>query len=151
MIEMKKAIFFCLLLGMTTLSCRNEFEVEPSLVSVDALLGTWKMTRYQDLETNVDVNQPSDPLLGELRITFNADGMGGGRINCNSMGFEYRLERSQLTIINAITTNINCDESWVGNFFKLYDNPTNAPFVRVSGATLTLTSENQKRKVTMIR
>jgi heat shock protein HslJ len=148
---MKKGLFFCLFLGITLISCRNAFEVEPSTVSVDALLGSWKMVRYQDLETNVDVNQPSDPLLGELRMNFNADGTAGGRINCNSMGFEYSLQTNRITLISGFTTNINCDESWVDHFFKVYENPTNAPFVSVNGLTLTLTSENRKRKVTMTR
>jgi heat shock protein HslJ len=149
--KMKKVIFYCLFLVMIGASCRNSFEVEPSNFSVQQLLGTWKMTRYQDLTTQEDIGQPTDPHLGEMRIHFNADGTAGTKLNCNSGGCNYSLEGNRITLSPTLMTQIGCNPAWCDLFFKVFENPNNAPFVTVNGLTLTLISENQKRKVTMTK
>ncbi len=148
---MKKLIFYCFFLGMIGVSCRNEFEVEPSNTSLEQLLGRWKLTRYQDLNTQEDIGQPSDPLLGEMWIHFNEDGTAGSKLNCNGGGCNYSLNGNRITLSPTIMTQVGCNSDWVDLFFKVFENPDNAPFVTVNGLTLTLISENQKRKVTMMK
>ena len=54
-----------------------------------------------------------------------------------------------MTLTKGITTDVGCNETWAENFYKVFENPTNAPHVHVNGTVLTLTSADFKRKVTM--
>ena len=146
---MKKLLLFLTLLVVTTTACKKEFSVEPANVTVNDVLGTWKLTRYQDLATKEEATQPDIKKFGEMTITFRADGTASGRINCNDRAFDFTIQNSQMTLVKGGTTKVYCDETWANNFYKVFENPTNAPRVRVSGTVLTLISADFKRKVTM--
>ncbi len=146
---MRKLLLFLTLLVVTATACKKAFSVEPANVSVNGVLGTWKLTRYQDLTTKEEATQPDIKKFGEMTITFRADGTASGRINCNDRAFDFTIQNSQMTLVKGITTKVGCDETWPENFYKVFENPTNMPHIRVDGTILTLTSADLKRKVTM--
>lgn len=146
---MKKLLLLLAILSITAMACQKDFSVEPANVSVNDLVGRWKLARYQDLATKEDATQPDIKKFGEMTITFRSDETAGGRINCNSREFDFTIQNSQMTLTKGGTTKVGCDETWAENFYKVFENPTNTPHIRVNGTVLTLTSTDFKRKVTM--
>jgi heat shock protein HslJ len=147
---MKKSLLLIALLSMTILSCsKKEFTVEPTVVSINEVLGKWKLVRYEDLATCEDLTQPDAKKYGEMTMTFKADSTARGLINCNGRLFLYLISEGKMSLSKQATTDVGCDESWANNFYKVFESPDNSPHISVNGTVLTLVSENLKRKVTM--
>ncbi len=150
---MKKLVLYAMLFAYCLIACKKEttFTADANVTSVSQLMGTWQMTRYQDLETKEDMSQPDVNIFGTFKLTFSSDSTAQGRTPYNSLYLSYRINVNKLMVINAATSLVGCNETWTDKFYNIFKNPSNSPYLTVNENTLTLVSENLKRKVTMTK
>ncbi len=147
-----KIMFCALFVGLMLLSCRKEFDVTPSNLTTNDIVGEWKITRYEDLDTKEDANPANHLMFGELFVTFSPTSASFGNASCGTQSFEYSLAGGHIRLTqNFIAINSCMDTGDSFHFYKVFRKPDNNPFINRNAATLTMISDNRKRKITMTK